>query len=141
MIYLEGAGDVAGTNPASTPKKLFVDLINRSPEGVGIQTEKKIKPAASDYQFFRKTDLIKSISRDAVCPLLNCITFRYVKAGQRFISQGQPGDTCFIIQKGTCAINVEKDGELIPVARLQEGDIAGEMALITGEPRSAHVDA
>ena len=36
-------------------------------------------PAASDYQFFRKTDLLKSISRDAVCPLLNCITFRHVK--------------------------------------------------------------
>jgi CRP-like cAMP-binding protein len=204
MIYLEETGDVAGTTTASTPKKLFVDLINRSPEGVGIQTEKKIKPAtlfylrafnkaekkwdlfegetkwilpgkkkgrihklgaeiksaqnnnercedlddpdkkmptASDYQFFRKTDLLKAISRDAVCPLLNCITFRYVKAGQRFITQGQPGDACFIIQKGTCAINVEKGGELIPVARLQEGDIAGEMALITGEPRSAHVDA
>jgi CRP-like cAMP-binding protein len=204
MVYLAETGDVAGTTTASTPKKLFVDLINRSPEGVGIQTEKKIKPAtviylrafnkakkkwdlfegetkwilagekksrihklgaeiksarnnnercedldspdkkmptASDYQFFRKTDLLKSISRDAVCPLLNCITFRYVKAGQRFITQGQPGDACFIIQKGTCAINVEKGGELIPVARLQEGDIAGEMALITGEPRSAHVDA
>ena len=204
MIYLKGAGDASGTNPASTPKKIFVDLINRSPGGVGIQTQKKIEPAtviylrafnkaektwdlfegetkwilpgekkvrihklgaeikstqnnnerceeldgpdkkmprASDYQFFRKTDLLKSISRDAVCPLLNCITFWYVKAGQRFITQGQPGDACFIIQKGTCAINVEKNGELIPVARLQEGDIAGEMALITGEPRSAHVDA
>ena len=30
---------------------------------------------------------------------------------------------------------------MIPVARLQEGNIVGEMALITGEPRSAHVDA
>ena len=85
--------------------------------------------------------MLKSISRDAVCPLLNCITFRHVKAGQRFITQGESGDDCFIIQEGTCIINVEKDGELIPVARLQEGDIAGEMALITGEPRSAHVDA
>ena len=101
----------------------------------------KKMPVASDYQFFRKTDLLKSISRDAVCPLLNCITFRHVKAGQRFITQGEPGDDCFIIQEGFCVINVEKDGELIPVARLQEGDIAGEMALITGEPRSAHVDA
>jgi CRP-like cAMP-binding protein len=204
ILYLAEAGDVSGTNPAPAPKKLFVDLINRSPEGVGIQAEKKIEPAtdiylrafnkaektwdlfegetkwilpglkkglrhklgaelkptrdnnelckeldcpdkkmpvASDYQFFRKTDLLKSISRDAVCPLLNCITFRHVKAGQRFITQGEPGDDCFIIQEGFCVINVEKDGELIPVARLQEGDIAGEMALITGEPRSAHVDA
>ena len=49
MIYLEEAGDVSGTNPASPPKKLFVDLINRSPEGVGIQTEKKIEPATVIY--------------------------------------------------------------------------------------------
>jgi serine/threonine protein kinase len=96
---------------------------------------------AYDYQFFRKTDLLKSVSRDAVCPLLNCITFQHVKAGQRFITQGEPGNTCYIIQKGTCVVNVEKDGELIPVVRMQAGDVVGEMALITGEPRSAHVDA
>ncbi|MGD8974908.1 MAG: protein kinase [Desulfobacterales bacterium] len=204
VVYLEEARHASGTNPAPPPNKLFVDLMNRSPEGVGIQSEKEIKPATafylrafnktektwdlfegqtkwispdlkkglrhklgaelrptqdnnapyrevdrpdkimpvvSDYQFFRKTDLLKSISRNSVCPLLNCVTFRHVKAGQRFITQGEPGDDCYIIQKGTCVINVEKDGELIPVARLQEGGIVGEMALITGEPRSAHVDA
>ena len=45
ILYLEEAGYVSGTNPAPTPKKLFVDIINRSPEGVGIQTEKEIEPA------------------------------------------------------------------------------------------------
>ena len=49
MIYLEKTGDVSGTNPTTSPKKLFVDLINRSPEGVGIQTEKKIEPATVIY--------------------------------------------------------------------------------------------
>jgi tRNA A-37 threonylcarbamoyl transferase component Bud32 len=204
ILLLDGAGYVPGTALASSPKKLFVDLLNRSNEGVGIRSEKKIEPAttfylsafnkaekkwdffmgeakwvlpdgekgprhkfgaelkpakdpnglfeegdhqvrkiptASDYQFFRKTDLLKSISRDSVCPLLNCISFEHIKAGQRFITQGEPGDVCFIIQKGTCVINVEKDGELITVARLSDGDIVGEMALVTGEPRSAHVDA
>ncbi|MGD9078854.1 MAG: protein kinase [Desulfobacterales bacterium] len=206
ILFLEEGANVLGTNPTRLPKKLFVDLINRSPHGVGIRTEKKIEPAtnfylssfnrdrkswelfegqtkwllkdrekgiyhklgaelkstqvanglfieteedhhdkkkpmASEYQFFRNTDLLKSISRDAVCPLLNCIMFQHVTAGQRFITQGEPGNTCFIIQKGTCVVNVEKDGELIPVVRMQAGDVVGEMALITGEPRSAHVDA
>ena len=204
ILFLEESGYVPGTRLAPSPKKLFVDLINRSNAGVGIRTENKIEPAtvfylsaynktektwdlfvgeakwilsdfennrrhklgaslrpvhhsnglyresdsadkkipvASDYQFFRNTDLLKSISRDSVCPLLNCITFKSVKAGQRFINQGAPGDDCYIIQKGTCVVNVEKNGELISVARLKEGDVVGEMALITGEPRSAHVDA
>ena len=51
MIYLAEAGDVSGTNPASAPKKLFVDLVNRSPEGVGIHSEKKIKPAGTKLAF------------------------------------------------------------------------------------------
>ena len=101
----------------------------------------KIMPLTTDYQFFRGTKLLKSISRDSICSLLNTITFKHVKAGQRFITQGDPGDICYIIQKGTCAVIVEKDKELIPVARMQAGQVVGEMALITGEPRSAHVDA
>jgi tRNA A-37 threonylcarbamoyl transferase component Bud32 len=204
ILFLEETGHVYGKTLTSPPKKLFVDMLNRSPKGVGIRTEKQIEPAtnfylrafnrdmkswelfegqtkwlfrdrekgiyhkvgaelkpaqvtneffaeedhhdkkmplASDYQFFRNTDLLKSISRNAVCPLLNCVTFKLVKAGQRFITQGEPGSTCFIIQKGTCVVNVEKDGELVPVVRMQAGDVVGEMALITGEPRSAHVDA
>jgi serine/threonine protein kinase len=36
---------------------------------------------------------------------------------------------------------VEKNGEFHRVAGRQKGDILGEMALVTGEPRSAHVDA
>lgn len=121
----------AALKPAQDPNGLYGD---------GDFLDKKM-PGASDYQFFRKTDLLKSISRDSVCPVLNCITFKHVKAGERFMTQGEPGDDCYIIQEGTCVINVEKDGELIPVARLQKGDIVGEMALLTGERRSAHVDA
>jgi len=203
ILYLEDAGYVSGTTYFSPQRKLFVDLINRSPEGVGIQIEKAIepataiylsafnqsektwelfegqtrwleqdwendichkvgaqlkpiqdpsglyeedvlnkkKPATSDYQFFRKSELLKSVSRDAVCPLLNCITSKHVKAGRRFITQGEPGKTCYIIQKGTCVVNVENRGKLSAVARLSENDIVGEMAILTGEPRSAHVDA
>jgi serine/threonine protein kinase len=37
--------------------------------------------------------------------------------------------------------HVEKDGREHPIARLRAGDIIGEIALLTGEPRTAHVDA
>ena len=151
ILFLEETGYVSGTTLAPPPRKIFVDLMNRSLEGVGIKTEEKIEPAtafylrafnkarkawelfegetkwilpvvdkglrhklgaeikpahvsngffkeedshdkkmpvASDYQFFRKTDLLKSISRDSVCPLLNCVTYKHVKAGHRVINQG-----------------------------------------------------
>jgi serine/threonine protein kinase len=50
-------------------------------------------------------------------------------------------DTFYIIQEGTCVVNVEKNGTKHWIARLRGGDIVGEIALLTGEPRTANVDA
>jgi serine/threonine protein kinase len=63
------------------------------------------------------------------------------KAGERLITRGEKGDKLFIIQDGTCRVIIEKDGEAYPIVLLKPGELAGEMALITGEPRTAHVDA
>ena len=98
-------------------------------------------PRAQDYRFFRSTNLIKSVPPEAVCPLLNNMVLKQVKAGERFIHQGNPGDTVYLIQSGICAVLVEKDGQLSAVARLRKGDLVGEMAILTGENRSAHVEA
>ena len=98
-------------------------------------------PSPQDYQFFRRTQLLKSLSRASVCPLLNNITRVRVKAGERFISQGDSGDMCYLIQRGSCVAEVEKSGALYPVYRHRGGEFVGEMAILTGEPRSANVRA
>jgi len=98
-------------------------------------------PLPSDYEFFRRTKPLKYICREAACPLLNSVTLKRVCAGERFITQGEKGDTLYVIQAGSCMVKVEKEGKIIPISRCREGDIIGEMALLTGEPRSAHVDA
>ena len=101
----------------------------------------KRRPRAEDYAFFSTINILKRLHRDAVCPLLNALVYRFVEAGERFVTQGEAGDSCFIIQKGTCAIVIEKDGECHSIAMRKRGDIIGEMSLLTGEPRSAHVEA
>ena len=98
-----------------------------------------IKP--SDLEFLLHTTLFHAISRDAICPLLNSLTFSHLKKGERLISQGDEGDSFYIILRGSCVINLEKENTLHPVARLRAGDIVGEMAVLTGERRSTHVDA
>ena len=102
--------------------------------------EKKM-PLAGAYEFFRRTELLRSLPREAVVPMLNCVSHRHVRAGERFITQGEPGDACYLIQSGVCVARVEKDGHSKTVARLREGSVLGEMALLTGESRSAHVFA
>ena len=49
ILILEDVGHVYGTTLAPSPWKLFVDMMNRSLEGVGIRTEKEIEPATTFY--------------------------------------------------------------------------------------------
>jgi serine/threonine protein kinase len=46
-----------------------------------------------------------------------------------------------MIREGTCIVTTEKDGVTYGISRLRVGDIVGEMALLTGEPRTADVHA
>jgi len=64
-------------------------------------------------------------------------------AGEIIIKEGEEGDSLYIIEKGTVQIYMKDPGsdEKITLSKLKEGDYFGEMALITGEPRSANVEA
>ena len=97
--------------------------------------------ASSDLDFLLNTKLLDAMPRKSVCPLLNSLTSRRVKAGERFITQGSEADNLYIIQKGSCIVSLEKEGQVHQVTRLRPGDIVGEMAVLTGEPRSMNVDA
>ncbi len=97
--------------------------------------------SSADFDFLRNTRSFQSIPYDALGLILESITRRQIKSGQRFIKQGDPGDRCYIIQHGTCVVKVEKSGELHIVGRMGRGDVIGEMAILTGEPRCAHVYA
>ena len=88
-----------------------------------------------------RTKFLRFISEDADGPSLKNLSYAHIEADKRFITQGQFGDAAYIIQRGSCQLIVEKDGELHPVGHRGEGDIVGVMALLTGEPRNAHVES
>jgi putative ABC transport system ATP-binding protein len=60
-------------------------------------------------------------------------------AGTRIIRQGNPGHQFYLIRQGT--VDVIRDPGNHLLATLGPGEFFGETALITGEPRNAHVDA
>jgi len=88
-----------------------------------------------------QTRFLRFVSRDARSPLFKGMAYQHIKSGSRFIRQGEPGDSAYIIQRGSCMAIVEKNGEYYPVGHRGEGDIVGVMSLLTGEPRAAHVEA
>lgn len=89
----------------------------------------------------RQTKFLQFLARENRSPFFDKMTYRHVKSGERFVVQGAVEDTAFIIQRGSCLVIVEKDGELYPVNHYGEGDIIGGLGILTGEPRRAHVEA
>ncbi|OQY26397.1 MAG: hypothetical protein B6244_13700 [Candidatus Cloacimonetes bacterium 4572_55] len=67
---------------------------------------------------------------------------RNFQPGDMIVEQGNQGDSMFVIVEGSVGILVTlPDGKVIEVARRSIGDIMGEMALLTGEVRSASISA
>jgi len=64
--------------------------------------------------------------------------------GEKLVREGTAGDSLFILDRGR--VMVSKSGEAVGtktlrLAALGEGEVFGEMSLLTGEPRSATVTA
>lgn len=89
----------------------------------------------------RHTKFLQFIAQEDRSPFFDKMTYRHVKAGERFVVQGEVENTAYIIQRGSCLVIVEKDSELHPVDHYGEGDIVGGLGILTGEPRRAHVEA
>lgn len=59
------------------------------------------------------------------------------KADQIIFNEGDSGNEMFYILEGDVIIEKNVEGRSIEVARLKQGDIFGEMALISEKPRTA----
>ena len=94
-----------------------------------------------DLEFLLRTKLFNTLPLEAITPLLKSMKIEHVNAGDRIIKQGEEGKHFYFILDGSCNVNLEKNDIIYKVAHLTVGDIVGEMAVFTGEYRSAHVDA
>ncbi len=66
---------------------------------------------------------------------------RVFKAGTVIVQEGDVGDVAYVITKGRCEVYRTISGEKHPIAEIKKGDVFGEVAVFTAEPRSATVAA
>jgi ABC-type multidrug transport system ATPase subunit/CRP-like cAMP-binding protein len=62
-----------------------------------------------------------------------------VTAGSICCREGEPGDEMFVIEAGRFVVEGTVGGQIVQFAELGPGGVFGEMALLTGKPRSATV--
>ncbi len=63
--------------------------------------------------------------------------FEQYDDGEYIVKSGDPSDFLFVVVKGTVAVIVGSDAEEFEVARLNEGQMVGEMAVILEDKRTA----
>lgn len=87
-------------------------------------------------------EMFKDLSNMEQAKLLGMLTKLELPAGTHLFEQGDPGDRMFIVERGTIELflNTEEGGRR-PLALLGQWEVLGEMALLTGEARSAGAQA
>ncbi len=88
----------------------------------------------------KKVPFFKPLDRDAVNEIVDLLQYKSFRPGEIVCHAGEIGEEMFIIISGKVKVVViTSDGEENIIAELGSGDYFGEMALLTGEPRSASV--
>jgi len=89
----------------------------------------------------REEPLFECLSDDQIDNLVKEARLNCFGRGENVIKEGAEGDSMFILLRGAARVWVSKNGSSIPVATLSAGDCFGEMSLLTGESRTATVQA
>lgn len=88
-----------------------------------------------------RTEVFAPLSPEEKGALLQGIRVEVFGRGETVLRAGDPGDSMFILQKGTVSVRRSAETGGKQLAELGAGDMFGEMALLTGEPRGATVVA
>jgi cAMP-dependent protein kinase regulator len=110
-----------------------------------------IHQASTDYEAVTDDDapplisriaLFSALEKEGLRALIGCFEMITVPAGQAVISEGEEGAEAYIVARGELEVRRLTDEQrTITLARLTNGALFGEMALLSRAPRAASVVA
>jgi CRP-like cAMP-binding protein len=95
--------------------------------------------AGIDTAFLRSSDLFENQPEEVLKAVLLQGQLQQYGPGQVVFGQGDEGDRLYIVKSGALEVlaTTTDASDPIPVAYLGPGEVLGELALLTGSPRSA----
>lgn len=97
---------------------------------------KAAKPAAVEVD----TRLFKDLSREEARQVVSKLKLRHFEKDTMVVSEGDPGDSMFVVVHGDVRVLTHTpDRTEVFLANLAEGEFFGEIALLTGKPRTATI--
>jgi CRP-like cAMP-binding protein len=86
--------------------------------------------------------LFPDFSDDELVAVMGGLQLVEYKAGDLVVSQGEPGDSLFLVTTGMVKAWIRnREGRYVLVRRLGDGDFFGEISVLSGSPRTATVVA
>jgi small-conductance mechanosensitive channel len=90
----------------------------------------------------RNVDWLRGLSEEELKTLVPSVSVRQFGAGEMLVRQDEPGESMFIFRSGAAELFMHAaDGQPVHIKNYARGDFTGEMALMTGDPRTASVRA
>lgn len=97
--------------------------------------------AAPIVERLAAVDIFAPLSTEETTMLAQAASSHVFAPGETVIRAGDPGSSMFVVHNGRVAVQLNENGRPRTVATLSEGAFFGEMALFTGEPRTANIVA
>lgn len=119
------------------PPSYITEMQSEQPkeEVAAIQAEKADLSDISHNEFFLP------FTNNEIKEIFNSAELKDYSDGEMVIREGDSGDSIYVIKEGTTKVISSILGKNIELATLRKGDIFGEVAFLTGRPRTASVIA
>lgn len=117
--------EATAPSAAEAPKELLAD--------VSLQQLERERDASTFFSSF---------PREALEELLSSTSVRSFTAGDLIVREGEPGLSLFLIEAGSVDVRTcDPTGQEVLLAELGPGEFFGEVAVLTGRPRTATIVA
>jgi len=98
-------------------------------------------PVSEISNFLAKLRPFKKLDTEVLRLIRTSMSDHTFEPGQFLMKQGDPGTSLMVVADGDVEIGVDEEGGHHVLKRAHAGEVLGEMALLTSEPRSASVRA